>query len=84
MSRPLQQNNIETCGALIRNQHPALADFPTRSFADFQWHNFMRPGRAFILNDAKMINPSKTFSFSREGRASARPKHVRQVGNAPH
>jgi hypothetical protein len=51
------QNNIETCGALIRNQHPALADFPTRSFADFQWHNFMRPGRAFILNDAKMIRP---------------------------
>ena len=51
------QNNIETCGALIRNQHPALADFPTRSFADFQWHNFMRPGRAFILNDAKMIHP---------------------------
>ncbi len=51
------QNNIETCGALIRNQHPALADFPTRSFADFQWHNFMRPGRAFILNDARLIQP---------------------------
>jgi len=51
------QNNIETCGALIRNQHPALADFPTRGFADFQWHAFMRPGRAFILNDARMIQP---------------------------
>ena len=51
------QNNIETCGMLIRNQHPALMDFPTRGFSDFQWHNLMRPGRAFILNDVRLIQP---------------------------
>ena len=51
------QNNIETTGLLIQEAHGALADFPTASHSDFQWHNFLRPGRAFILNDLPQVKP---------------------------
>ncbi len=51
------QNNIETTGLLIQDRHGALADFPTASHSDFQWHNLLRPGRAFILNDVPKLQP---------------------------
>jgi hypothetical protein len=51
------QNNIETTGQLIREKHGALGDFPTASHSDFQWHNLLRPGRAFILNDLPQVAP---------------------------
>lgn len=51
------QNNIETTGLLIRETHGALAEFPTAPHSDFQWHNFLRPGRAFIINELPEIKP---------------------------
>ena len=51
------QNNIETTGLLIQETHGALAEFPTASHSDFQWHSFLRPGRAFILNDLPQVKP---------------------------
>jgi hypothetical protein len=51
------QNNIETTGLLIQETHGSLAEFPTTSHSDFQWHSFLRPGRAFILNDLPQMKP---------------------------
>lgn len=44
--------SIQTCGLLINAQHPALAQFPTATHADWQWRDLLEPeARAFILND---------------------------------
>ena len=51
------QNAIETAGQLIREKHGALTDFPTDSYSNFQWHNFLRPGRAFIHNEIPDLKP---------------------------
>ena len=50
-------HNFETAGLLIQANHGAFADFPTSSYSDFQWHNFLRPGRAFILHDLPPFKP---------------------------
>ncbi len=42
----------ETMGILCRPSHPALADFPTDSHADWQWWDLMSGSRAFVLNGA--------------------------------
>lgn len=45
---PGQENT--TLGALINNQHPALTDFPTESFTDWQWESISK-GRSFKMKD---------------------------------
>jgi hypothetical protein len=40
----------ETMGILCQPAHPALADFPTDSHADWQWWDLMSHSRAFVLN----------------------------------
>ncbi|ALL05488.1 hypothetical protein AQ505_08280 [Pedobacter sp. PACM 27299] len=45
---PGQENT--TLGALINDQHPALADFPTGSFTDWQWESISK-GRSFKMKD---------------------------------
>lgn len=39
-----------TLGALVRNQHPALAEFPTGNHFDWQWEDLCRNARAFRLD----------------------------------
>ncbi|WP_316839863.1 sugar-binding domain-containing protein [Pedobacter gandavensis] len=45
---PGQENT--TLGTLINDQHPALKDFPTESFSDWQWDSISK-GRAFKMKD---------------------------------
>jgi len=40
----------ETMGILCQPSHPALADFPTDSHANWQWWDLMSKSRAFVLN----------------------------------
>lgn len=43
---PGQENT--TLGALINDKHPALKDFPTESFSDWQWESISK-GRSFKM-----------------------------------
>ena len=45
---PGQENT--TLGALINDKHPALKDFPTASFSDWQWESISK-GRSFKMKD---------------------------------
>ena len=38
-------------GILCDPKHPALADFPTASYEDFQWWELTENSRVFVLND---------------------------------
>jgi hypothetical protein len=40
-----------TMGILCDPGHPALAEFPTDMFSNWQWFELMQPSRAFILDD---------------------------------
>ena len=44
-------------GMLIRDQHPALAHFPTSYHSDWQWEPFSRHTKAFLLNDMPDYKP---------------------------
>lgn len=44
-------------GTLIRNQHPAFGQFPTREYADWQWFDVLNGSTALELNDLKEITP---------------------------
>ena len=41
--------SIETLGLVVRNEHPAFADFPTGHFNDWQWHRLCSGARGFDL-----------------------------------
>ena len=43
--------NAQTIGLLLRNEHPALAHFPTASHSDWQWWRIAEGARGFVLND---------------------------------
>ena len=47
----LPSYGIDTCGALINNRHPALADFPTESHSDWQWFSLLHHARGLMNND---------------------------------
>jgi len=42
----------ETMGVLCQPSHPALKEFPTAAYADWQWWDLMRGSRAFVLTGA--------------------------------
>ncbi len=42
----------KTCiGLLLKDQHPAFADFPTSYYGDWQWETISKDAKGFILND---------------------------------
>jgi beta-galactosidase len=40
---------METLGLVVRNNHPAFADFPTENFNDWQWQRLCQSARGFDL-----------------------------------
>jgi hypothetical protein len=40
----------ETLGALVQNQHPALASFPTDAHYDWQWFDLCKAGHGFVID----------------------------------
>ena len=40
-----------TMGILCDPKHPALADFPTEFYSNWQWYNLLDHSRSFILDD---------------------------------
>lgn len=40
----------ETLGALVQNQHPAMAQFPTDDHYDWQWQDLCKTGRGFVVD----------------------------------
>jgi len=57
-----------TLGALVRNQHPALAEFPTENHYDWQWEDLCRSGRGFRLDGLPLdyqpiVQPIGDFHF---------------------
>lgn len=40
----------ETLGLLVRDHHPALAAFPTRSHSDWQWHEVAIRSRPIVMD----------------------------------
>ena len=49
------QNN-KTLGAWIDKAHPALAEFPTDSYTNWQWRTITR-GRSFVINTHPELDP---------------------------
>ena len=45
------RNQPGLLGLLCRNDHPALAGFPTEEHCDWQWRELMESGRCVVLND---------------------------------
>lgn len=57
-----------TLGALVRNEHPALDNFPTENHYDWQWDDLCRHGRAFRLASLPLdyqpiVQPIADFHF---------------------
>lgn len=44
-------------GTLINSKHPAFKDFPTDSYADWQWWDILNNATALELNDLKTVTP---------------------------
>jgi hypothetical protein len=40
-----------TLGMVVRNRHPALADFPTEDHSNWQWWDLIHGGAAMVLDD---------------------------------
>ena len=62
--------SIETLGAFIDNDHPALANFPTDNFASWNWWNLCQGAKAFDLTNAPeaidpIVQPVSDFHFSK-------------------
>jgi len=45
-----QNPTNETMGALVQNRHPALAEFPTEAYLDWQWHDLCNGAHGFVLD----------------------------------
>ena len=51
-------NQAGTMGLLIQNNHPALADFPTEEYCNWQWWSLLTPcGGSVVLDQVKNIQP---------------------------
>ena len=62
--------SIETLGALINSDHPALANFPTENFASWNWWDLCKGAKAFDLTEAPenidpIVQPISDFHFSK-------------------
>ena len=44
-------------GTLIDHTHPVFADFPTASYADWQWHDILNYSTALELNELNELTP---------------------------
>jgi hypothetical protein len=42
--------NRDTLGAIVRNNHPALAEFPATNYLDWLWYDLCRGARGFVLD----------------------------------
>jgi len=51
-------NQAGTMGLLIQNKHPALADFPTEEYCNWQWWSLLTPcAGSVVLDQVKSIQP---------------------------
>jgi hypothetical protein len=51
-------NQAGTMGLLIQNKHPALADFPTEEYCNWQWWSLLTPcAGSVVLDQVKHIQP---------------------------
>jgi hypothetical protein len=51
-------NQAGTMGLLIQNKHPALADFPTQEYCNWQWWSLLTPcAGSVVLDQVKNIQP---------------------------
>jgi hypothetical protein len=55
-----------TLGMVVRNEHPALADFPTENHSNWQWWEAIHGGAAMVLDDlprdvAPIVQPIDTW-----------------------
>jgi len=51
-------NQAGTMGLLIQNNHPALADFPTEEYCNWQWWSLLTPcAGSVVLDQVKHIQP---------------------------
>jgi hypothetical protein len=51
-------NQAGTMGLLIQNRHPALADFPTEEYSNWQWWSLLTPcAGSVVLDQVKNIQP---------------------------
>ena len=51
-------NQAGTMGLLIQNQHPALADFPTEEYCNWQWWSLLTPcAGSVVLDQVKQVQP---------------------------
>ena len=57
-------------GTLIDHTHPVFTDFPTASYADWQWHDILNYSTAMELNEFKALTPIiqsiDTYEFNRK------------------
>ncbi len=59
----------ETLGAVVRHDHPALAQFPTEGFLDWQWYSLAQGARGFVLDRLPksyrpIVQPVSDFHFN--------------------
>jgi hypothetical protein len=50
-------NQPGTMGLLCRPDHPALKDFPTQAYADWQWWDLVTSSKTLILDSMPAIDP---------------------------
>jgi len=63
------EQNRETLGAIVRYDHPALAQFPTEGFLGWQWYSLAAGARGFILDKLPasyrpIVQPVSDFHFN--------------------
>ncbi len=68
-SRFFPGQNVETLGALVQAQHPALARFPTAGHLDWQWIDICQSAQGFVLNDQPadyrpIVQPVSDYHFN--------------------
>jgi beta-galactosidase len=68
-SRFFPGQHRDTLGALVRAEHPALAQFPTGLGLDWQWHQVCEGARGFVLDDQPaayrpIVQPISDFHFN--------------------
>lgn len=60
---------VGTMGLLIRNEHPALADFPSNFYSSPQWWDIVMNSRSTILDDTTIVPVVQTIdNFERNHR----------------
>lgn len=61
--------NRDTLGAIVRRNHPALAQFPTQDYLGWQWYGLAQGARGFILDKlpasyCPIVQPVSDFHFN--------------------